>query len=63
MTNLMERNPDDLNLFVVKKNGYKAHDTDGFSDKMEAKKLRDELGGITDGYHVSYGPDHYKYKK
>ena len=59
MTYLMK--PNHLELFVVKKNGIKLSDKT-FSDKMEAKKLRDELGGIVEGYHVSYGPDHYRYK-
>jgi len=54
-----------LRLFALRQNrkGRPVVDPDTgrplyFNDKMEAKKVRDALGGTT---VVSLGPDHYKY--
>jgi hypothetical protein len=48
-------------LFIIRrhKNGPMIPDL-YFSDKMEAKKKRNELG---DNHVVSYGPDHKKFIK
>lgn len=56
----------DKRLFVVKVHGSKRkEDIKGFfSNKMEAKKIRDELNEKHEDtvFCVSYGPDHKLYK-
>ena len=42
-------------LFVVKKDGRVV--SGDLLNKMDAKRTRDELGGIAEGFHVSRGVD------